>query len=101
MDTAILGRQKKAKGSRAKPKATGLQEPRKALSIDEKFVLRMTLDRSVPWAQIYSKAVDKLFDRKLIQWKYQDSRGAYYSSIIATNEGRTVYEKSVSSDISM
>lgn len=51
----------------------------------------MTLDRPVSWAQIYSKTVDKLLDYGLITWKYKDERGAYYSTLIATDEGKKAY----------
>jgi len=52
----------------------------------------MVLDRPVPWAVIYSKAVDKLLRDGLITWKYKDERGAFYSTIIVTEKGITAYK---------
>jgi hypothetical protein len=45
------------------------------------------------WASLYNKSVDTLFKRKLIDWHHKDERGAFYSTIIATNEGIKQYER--------
>jgi hypothetical protein len=74
-----------------KPKPPKKPLPPKPLNIDERFVLRMTLDRPVSWAQIYNRSVDKLLKYGLITWKHNDERGPFYSTIIATDEGKKAY----------
>jgi hypothetical protein len=64
----------------------------KPLSKDEVFVLAMTRDRPVSWAQIYCKAVDTLLKKGFIAWRNKDERGAFYSTIIATYQGIEAYE---------
>jgi|KBSMisStaDraftv2_1062788.scaffolds.fasta_scaffold48900_2 hypothetical protein len=63
------------------------------LTVEEKFVLLMALDRPVPWAQIYCKAVDTLFEKSMLWWHHKDERGPYYSTIIVTKKGKLEYER--------
>lgn len=50
-------------------------------------------DETMHWARIYGPEVDKLFQRDYIEWKFKDSRGAYYSTIKLTAAGKQHYEK--------